>query len=288
MKKILRFTTALIALVLAFALIGCVSPYNYENANTYVKGGTTLSNSESVNEIEIDWVNGDVLVEYGNVEEISFSESANNLTDAYQLRYKNENGKLSIKFCKSGADSMKAGDKSLYVVLPDALRLSELSINTVSAEISVKSIRATSIEAESVSGDISISNCTANEAEVETTSGDIVISGEIYDLGVQTVSGDVDCDVSLAQDVEIDSTSGSVDINLTGSMPLSLGVQTVSGDVLMTLIPADFAVKYETVSGTFYCQYPTTTNGNVYTYGDTDNVFEIKTVSGDLKIYENN
>lgn len=286
MKKIIKVATVVLTIILTMALVGCVSPYTYDNASAYIKGGTMLSNTQTVNEIEIDWVSGSVEVKYGDVENVTISETANNLTDANQLRYKVENGSLSIKFCKSGANSSNVGSKALLVILPTDLRLNELSIDMIDGEISVNSVRAISIEVESVSGDVTLTDCTANEVDVESVSGDVLISGEISDLGVESTSGEIECVVSLAQVIDINSTSGSVELTPVGSMPLSLEVESVSGDVRLTLIPADFSIKYQTTSGDFYCEYPTTTDGNVYSYGEGANLFEIKTISGDLKVYE--
>ena len=286
MKKIIKIALSFMFLLVSFSLLGCVSPYTYDNANSYAVGGSELSSAQTVNELEVDWVSGSVEIKHGNVDTITFSESSSNLTDSYKLRYKIENGTLVIKFCASGADSAKVGEKSLVITIPNDTRLNEVSLNVVSAEITVSSLKANELDVESVSGVITATDCKINNAEIESVSGNVSVSGEIVTIDVNTVSGEIECNVSTLREVEIESVSGNVEITPVGSMPLCLEVVTVSGNVRLNLSPADFSVKFTTVSGVFSSEYPTTIDANVYTYGDATNLFEVETISGNLRIYE--
>lgn len=286
MKKIAKLIVALFAIILTFSLAGCVAPYNYDNANAYTKGGAELSSDQTIKEIEIDWLEGSVEISQGYVNTVTFSETGSDLSDAYQLRYKVENNVLTIKFCKSGVDSAKAKSKALVVVLPGDLRLDEVSINTVSADVSTNTLKSNNIDIETVSGNVNATNCSATDVEIETVSGNVKVSGDVANIDVNSTSGVIDCNVSTLREIDVESVSGNVEITSIGSMPQRVDVETVSGEVRLNLPPADFSVKYETTSGVFYSEYPTTTNGNVYVYGDGGQTFEIETVSGNLKIFE--
>jgi lia operon protein LiaG len=110
----------------------------------------------------------------------------------------------------------------------------ELSIDTGSGAITVSEIRGESISIETGSGEVRASNLRSNQLEINTGSGSIdvtaltapqvslqtgsgsvsaALSGEVWNVSVETGSGDITLKVppTLAADVDIETSSGEIE-----------------------------------------------------------------------------
>ena len=139
--KELKITLAVTALIICMIMLsGCVihtggglSTIKYDNADSYaIWSGRT---SDSIRNLEIDWISGNVDISYGKGDEIVFEEtSKDEITDELTMRWLVEDGTLHIKFCKAGKINVNNCDKTLKVTLPKNLKLEEAEIETVSAD----------------------------------------------------------------------------------------------------------------------------------------------------------
>jgi DUF4097 and DUF4098 domain-containing protein YvlB len=257
--------------------------YIYTNSDSYLVGSAEISASD-IKEIDIDWVEGSVNIEVHTGDKLIISEPED-LEDADRLRYKVENGRLTIKFRKSSFFRFKPLDKPLTVKIPESYRSFVLfMIETVSANMKAASIIGDEVKLEAVSGNISIKDFTCNLMKVETVSGNIQIdNAAVEELKLEAVSGDINF-IGNADDVDAETVSGT--INLTShTCPHTLDFESVSGDIKLRIPENDgFELRLETVSGDFSCAFPTTKERKEYVYKNGRADFKVETVSGDIKI----
>ena len=280
MKSILKFLAPLsLLLCLLYAATGCSGGLGaiirYDNAKKYTaaaSGELTLP----VNNLEVEWVSGEVNIEDYEGTSVKFSEVRSDgvtETDDYTMRYllDQTDDTLHLKFAKSGVRNNNLSSKALTVRIPRNTTLNSVEVETVSAE-TVVSVHADACDIETVSGEIACRNASYGEIEAKTVSGTIAVKN-----------------VTVARKTEIDSVSGDV-VAAFVTLPVAVEAKSVSGDVTLYLPDAGFSVKFDTVSGTFYSgfrdtpKYETVTGGALVNAGSPSCHCTVKTVSGDLYV----
>lgn len=244
-----------------------ISGNTYADAGSYSIGGGSIS--ERISAAEVNWVSGKIDISVYDGETVEISETAVNDED-YKLRYKVENGKLTVHSEKSGFSFgfVSRPKKELAIKIPRAFAedFSELKINSVSAEINVSGLTVSqTVEIDTVSGMVTAESLTASSLECDTVSGGIKVTGAI-------------------ESFDLDSTSGSAQI--TTSVPLKkLETDTVSGDVTVT-IPENsgFELEFDTVSGDIDCEFPLSKKNGKHIYADGSAKFEADSTSGDFTV----
>ncbi|MBQ2698210.1 MAG: DUF4097 family beta strand repeat protein [Clostridia bacterium] len=148
---------------------------------------------------------------------------------------------------QSGFRSSANLNKELTVLLPEGMKLSDMDVNMVSADL----------RAENVQTDL---------------------------LRINTVSGSVNLTAERADRVEVNSVSGDQRLRFERA-PQRLDADAVSGDVTL-LLPenAGFTAELDTVSGRVSGSMPMQKNGDRYTHGDGASRIHVHTVSGDLQM----
>jgi len=260
-------------------------------------GETVSIAAGDVREIGIDWMAGGVELRVGEGEEIVFYETANaDLTDEMRMRYSLTNGKLNIQYWYNAERAWNwlnfGGNnwptKRLTITVPASLmeRLSELEIDTVSADIDIDGAYGRQTSLESVSGNIEAKNLAGNELEFSTTSGTLKAENCVArSLEVGSVSGSATIEGAF-ESVELESVSGSVKLQCL-STPVRLESDSVSGDVTIQL-PADsgFTARLDTVSGRLTCELPGTMSDKRIVCGDGSAQYRINSVSGSVRIQQ--
>ena len=219
---------------------------SYSNADKYTSGDITYS-ADSLDELYIDWVSGDIQIEVyeGDVIDIYETESEK-LSKEDRVHSYFEDGVLRIQYRKAAAwgFSFREMNKDLHIRIPRKLNdadkiLDEMSIDNVSANITIN--------------DIHVDNY-----HVDTVSGDVTFTGNLRQLNIEAVSG-----------------SSYI---TSGVTPENINTDTVSGEVTLT-VPADskFAIDFDSVSGDLTNAFPTLSD-------DKENEWEFESVSGDVSI----
>ena len=244
------------------------SSWSYDNWEAYTVGNGDVA-PQGITQLSVDWINGNVTVQYYDGDTIAFSEPEQVNSD-HQLRWLVVGNELKIKFCKSGLKWQKNNDfrnKELTIYLPNGFSFNEMNMDTVSANIDLKSI-------------------TANAVNIDTVSGNITVSGEFTEIDADCVSGNILVDGAFAN-ISADTVSGYGDI-IALSKPNKMEMETVSGIYRVT-VPADisgFTVKYDTVSGNasvndFEVKMP---EKRMIVYGDGSARIDFDSVSGNIEI----
>lgn len=283
--------------------------YSYADADSYQTGSAAVGKN-GITAIEIDWVAGDVNITSTTGDNIMFSEtSSRNIDSDLELRYRVANGKLTIKFCKSGGLKLfSTAEKTLNIQIPVNLLLSSfaldnLTVSASSANLEVTRIPAAVFDLHSVSGRVTLSDSTCTKAEVSTTSGGIRVENLTADLlDVHSTSGSVNIGLTNAAKLDISTVSGSItaegrfetvdSTTTSGSTridstvcPGKLSISSISGSIRLALPDNDgFFASYSTVSGSFKCAFPVVSSGRTATYKSGGAIFDFSTVSGSIKI----
>lgn len=271
-KELKRTLVAASLIVCMIMMSGCIvhigglSTIKYDNADSYTTGNGRTS--DSIRNLEIDWISGNVEISYGKEDEIILEEtSEDEITDELTMRWLVEDGTLHIKFCKAGKMNVNNCDKTLKVTLPKNIKLEEAEFETVSADITASELHVKDVNFETVSGSVEARLYGARSIDADSVSGDVDIIAP-----------------DGPKDADIETTSGSVRMNLKKSID-DCEIGTVSGKVTL-LLPkkGNFTISYDTTSGDFDSDIEMTPKGNKYVAGKGSDRFDIDTTSGDLRI----
>lgn len=251
-KKILTTAIATVFVVgISLATMSAcdnVERFTYDDAGKYSVGASSVTGK--VTDLEIDWVTGSVSVAYGDVENVTFSEkSEETLTEENTVRYWLENSTLHIKYAKSGVklSNKNAPEKDLTVVLPTALTLDDLEINSVEANVSLRNIQANDVEIDNVAGDLDAAFDSLREFSVSVVSGDAIMR--------------------------------------FATAPTDGEYSNVHGDLIMYLPEGTgFTLEVEKLNGAFESEFDTVKQGNTYVCGNGANEYEFETVSGNVAV----
>lgn len=239
---------ALVALMPAMAMAGDTIDESHDMA-----ADGTVSVSNVAGEIEVStWgreqlrLTGDI----GEGSELTVDASSGNIRIEVRPTSKGRHGDMD--------------DTDLYLVVPER---ASLSLNGVSANITVSGSKGERINVETVSGDIEVTAETVS-LDLAAVSGDIAFSGTSVRTSVETVSGDVELD-GVSGVLEVKVVSGDADVrggafsrgqfeSVSGSLELVVGaerggrltVETMSGDAYVYLpSDQDAEIRAQTFSG---------------------------------------
>lgn len=282
-----------------------LSDISYANSEKYTPGAAELS--QTVEHIEINWPVGSVTVKPHGSDTVSFSEeSAKELTDDARLHYWLDGATLHIQFCRAGKWRLDDMEKDLTVLVPDALTLAEVEVNSLSAEVCLEGLRANKLTVDTMSAEVRLDGLRADRLTVGTTSGNTRLVGcAVTELvNTSTISGELEAElVQPLAEFNGSSTSGAFQISapaienfssssISGSVSLSvqsapklLDIDTTSGNIDLVL-PEDaaFTLDYDATSGELSSDLPYTMERGRYIFGDGTGKYVIGAISGDVQI----
>ncbi|MDO4482069.1 MAG: DUF4097 family beta strand repeat-containing protein [Bacillota bacterium] len=293
MKK--AFAALLVLTFIIFALSGCrtvninsgdISEFNYDNPEKYLTGDAEIT--DTVENIEIEWIGGSINVSYYDKDTVSFFEESDHvLNDDTSVHYMLDGTTLKIKFCKSGILNMKEPEKDLTICIPESLSLKNLNIDGISADVAADEILADKIYVNTLSGGIQLTGCIiTDKADLDSISGSINadITESVKTLNCSSVSGEIDIHAQEIVFFSADTASGDVRLS-SGTAPKELNIDTVSGEAYLQLPEnSDFSLETDTVSGDFSSDIPCKGKDGNYIFGNGDGEYEIDTISGDINI----
>lgn len=243
----------------------------YTNSDRYKEGNASLI-ADSLNEIEVNWVDGEVNITPYNGQTIELEEtSSGNLSKREQMHYFFENGTLIIQYRRSGFFfiNSKAKNKNLSIRIPSSLceNLQNVSVDAASCDINVDGLHSRNFDFDTVSGNVKMNDIhVTKECNLETVSGDYDLSGEFQELDMESVSGNYTVRSSQTPEkINYDGVSGDLSLQIPYSSQFTLELDTVSGNLKNT-----FAANQE---------------DDTYVCGNGDAKYNLETVSGDITIY---
>lgn len=141
--------------------------------DSYTMGGAELS-TDGIESIDIEWVDGNVDVEYYDGDIIVFTEDKASASN--EMCYKIDDRTLCIceykNSVKKGVSSMKS--KDLSVKIPSDFATDEFSLEVVSATVNATDLNTRSVDVETVSGTANLTFATQpKKIDAESVSGDV-------------------------------------------------------------------------------------------------------------------
>ncbi len=130
-----------------------------------------------------------------------------------------------------------------------------MSLKTTSGDIEMGHLNSTSIEVNSVSGDVSGKTIEGKETKIKTTSGDIELDWITSELEINSVSGDIELDYfNPFGSSNFKTTSGEIEIMLDKKASVKMRGDSVSGDIQFPhsesiLGDGENSISFKTVSG---------------------------------------
>ena len=214
-------------LLFLFGEIG-LRRYTYEDASEYNVGNAEVE--DTITDLTINWAAGDVAVTVAEGDKIVVTEGYDGSDRDLRLRWRVEDGELTVQFRKSA-----------WIGLSDTTR-KDLTV----------AIPAAMLEA---MGSVSISNATGNvtyegdadHLDLDVMDGDLCVTGDIGELDVQSAQGDVVFRGGV-RDGEIECVDANVTMYL--EMAANLSFEQVSGDVCLYLSDeiTGFSVELESLN----------------------------------------
>lgn len=230
-----------------------------------------LSFPKEINEIEIEWVAGDIVIMAKDVEEITVSESDVSNED-YALLWKQNGNKLEILFCEEKRISVFGiGDtphlyKDLYICVPMDWEANSLEIDAASANVEMHNISVRELDFDGASGTCDFQNCRIQDLDMDTASGDVYYSGSLTTLDFDAASASFIGDLqNTPSRIDMDSMSGCLDIALPEDCGYSLSM-----DGMSSRFSSDF--------------YGTSMKNNAHVYGDGRCKINVDGMSCDVTI----
>lgn len=168
----------LLATFACLILPACASNHitdNYPDSEFYTAGNG--STDARISKIEVDWLDGNVSIVYGETDVISWKETVTSgTTNSHtQMYYRIIHGKLDIHYCQSGRWDAKSLKKDLVITLPRNSSYAEFDIECINGAIDINAT-ATKVQVETVTGNATVHG-TGNVRQIdgESVHGDIVI-----------------------------------------------------------------------------------------------------------------
>lgn len=223
--------------------------------------------SADIQEIEIDWVSGNIRLVPANVSHIEVSESGKD-TSKYPMICQQDGRTLKIEYCKNttfGDLKNLKFSKDLNILVPMDWSGRALKVDAASAKLSVQDLTIQEVDIDTASGACQFDSCTVDTLDIDTASGDIYFEGSLNRL---------DCD----------SASAGVQAVLD-NVPYEIDIDTASGG-LELFLPEDagFSVKMDTMSGKFDSTLTYTTKNGRYVRGNGACSIDMSSMSGSVTI----
>jgi len=261
----LGLITALIMGLCACAInVSGVDVYEYDTHDFTVATGD-VAPTETIDEINIDWLAGNVHVVTGTQNTVIVHESGVGGSANVPLCYRIDGATLTIAFAEKGTKCRNIS-KNLTVTVPQGHLLTSLNVDSVAATVFVDAATEKDVRIDTVSGRVECSVATMSKVKIGTVSGNVNLRAtSVKDVEVGTISGTLNLNLPSIDEVEVESVSGDVNLALSRDASFTMKVDTVSGNVN---------------TGEFAC----TRSGKRYISGTGKASIEVDTTSGDVTL----
>ena len=199
----------------------------------------TMSFPGEINEIEIEWAAGDIVIMAKDVDRITASES--DVTDArYSLQYQVRDTKLEIVFCEDallpGFSLGKDVVKDLYIEVPMDWTGQSIEIDAAAANVEMHNITLQELDIDGADGTCDFQNCHFTNLDIDTASGGVYFSGTLdsfdFDAASASFTGDIQ---NTPSRIDMDSMDGKLDL----ALPEDCGY-TLTMDGMSVSLSSDF------------------------------------------------
>ena len=247
-------------------------------ASSFLSDGFTGSSDRillspaEVQEIDIEWVAGNIVIKVADVDTIQVSDAYSAMSK-HEMRWKLEDRKLSLRFGEKNAIGFgfnygNTVSKDLTILVPWGWECDSLKVDAASATLNVTNLVIGEMDFNGASGSCNFETCHIDKLDLDTASGDIYFTGSLTTLDCDAVSASVSAVFyDIPRQIDMDSMSGDLDISLPSH--------------------AGFTVDMDALSGDFICEFDYAQNQDgSYTHGDGKCRITLDAMNGDLYIRE--
>lgn len=215
----------------------CVATIKPPTQASYPGEQRVTSTIRSGESLDIRTLGTDVLVRIGDSSSELVAEVQGNRTTNHQLQVHQDGSTWTITFRPSwNPVSFNSGSSNapLIVTIPAGLILEDISITTISGDISVENSLETTDSAtfKTTSGDIRLAGLNTEKAEVKSVSGIIQIHSLSTDrMEATTVSDRIEMEEISPKfsKIEARSTSGNINLTFTSQPSMTIRMKSLSG-----------------------------------------------------------
>ena len=185
----------------------------YEDARDYNVGNATVT--DKITELTGEWVSGNITVVPAEGDVITVTEDYDGKDDSLRLRWRVEDGELTIRFRKSSIIGKVDVTKNLTVAIPASMleAMGEVDISLVSGNVTYTG-NADELSLEAVDGDLTGAG-DIGDLEVSAVDGDVVFRGGVRRGRMECVDADVTMYLDMATDLNFDQMNGGVTLYLS-------------------------------------------------------------------------
>ena len=312
-KISVSFIIKAIAFVL-FALI-CITAYSYgkesgfgtdifvSRSYEYTESGNAKIIETAVEDITVNWYNGEVVIKYKSSPGVKIYETSNlELKDEEVFFTTLDSTELIIDWNEEGAALSAELGKRLTIELPVSGDIDSITVNGVNSDIIVEKLISDYINLNTGKGNITFANVNSEEATVKTSSGkiygknskleyikvrstdgsvdllgfsaytldmfsgsgDLKFTGDFCELSAKTYSGNIEAETSYKpHDINISSTSGNIDLSLPSNISAYGEYKTESGKFETNFVFKSDEEGIIEVNAEEHDLYLTTSSGNI-------------------------
>ena len=204
-----------------------LNSFYYDDSGYSVGDGTS---SARITDITVDWISGSVTIVPAEGNEISIAEDYRGEDSDLAVRWKVQNGELTVKYRAPSLIQSQIVDKNLTLAIPVAMLegLGEVEVNGVDCDIRFEG--------------------NADELALEVAEGSLAVQGDIGELEIDAVNGTLDFKGAVRK-ASVDCVDVAIVMEL--DMATELNFDQVDGDVTLYLSEAitGFSAELDMVGG---------------------------------------
>jgi DUF4097 and DUF4098 domain-containing protein YvlB len=274
----------------SFGGINMGSGYRYSDPSSYLIGDFS-ANADTVSSMDIDWIAGSVTISEYDGNDIKVTEDGFEDEDT-TMRYRIKDGKLAIRFCKSGLRfgnffgiGNKTHEKDLTILVPKGKQFRKLDLELVSSRLDVENITATEFDVEIVSGSVNIDNLTADDIDIEGVSGAITLENiSAGTVDIDNISGAIEF-AGKVDEIDFSTVSGGITAEFD-QVPRAVNIDSVSGSATIRMPETGITANIDSVSASIRAFGAKFAKSGETTLGDGYMTLNVDTVSGSVEIKE--
>lgn len=192
--------------------------YRYDDADEYNVGAGT--SSQSVNELEIDWLAGDIEILPTDENTITIRDTYTGDNDDDRMRWRIEDGELSIKYCAPywAFGFKKTARKDLTVHIPRTMleSMDEVAIDSLESRVTFAG-NARELSVDGVEYDLTVTG-RIGELDVDAVEGKLTLYGSVDHVDMDGVEGKAFLHVDQAARVDVDGVESEVTLYLADTV----------------------------------------------------------------------
>lgn len=202
----------------------------YDDGDYAIGNGAS---KDAITDLSVEWVAGSVTVIAADGDELTVTEDYTGNDEKMRLRWKIEDGRLSVKFCKPRRFYGKnAVQKNLTIAIPAVMldAMGSVKITGVDCDVSFTG-NADELTLEAVEGNLSVTG-DVGELELDAVDGEIVFRGGVRSGEVECVNADVTMYLDMATRIYVDQVNGVVDLYLADEIKgFSAELDSLGGEI---------------------------------------------------------